>query len=70
MQVTYRVESQGDWGTFESTPDVETAQEWLTMNDGTRLFRRVWKTKSQATLLLLHGLGAHRGWFQIGRAHV
>ena len=63
MQVTYRAESEGDWGTFESASGVETAQEWLTMNDGTRLFCRVWRTSSQATLLILHGLGAHSGWF-------
>jgi alpha-beta hydrolase superfamily lysophospholipase len=42
---------------------VETAQAWLTMNDGTRLFCRVWRANSPATLLLLHGLGAHSGWF-------
>ncbi len=63
MQVTYRAESQGDWGTFESVPSVEATQEWVTMNDGTRLFCRVWRTDASATLLILHGLGAHSGWF-------
>src|SRR5215472_18352122 len=63
MLVTYRAESQGDWGTFESTSGIETAQEWLTMHDGTRLFCRVWRTGGPATLLILHGLGAHSGWF-------
>jgi alpha-beta hydrolase superfamily lysophospholipase len=63
MQVMYRAESQGDWGTFESTPGIEATQEWLTVNDGTRLFCRVWRTNSPATLLILHGLGAHSGWF-------
>jgi alpha-beta hydrolase superfamily lysophospholipase len=33
------------------------------MNDGTRLFCRVWRANSPVTLLLLHGLGAHSGWF-------
>ncbi len=63
MQVTYRVGSEGDWGVFEAAPDIETSQEWLAMNDGTRLFCRVWRTSSTATLLILHGLGAHGGWF-------
>lgn len=63
MQVTYRAESEGDWGAFESAPGVETTQEWLTMNDGTRLFCRIWRTGGPATLLILHGLGAHSGWF-------
>jgi len=63
VQVTYRAESQGDWGTFESVPSVEATQEWVTMNDGTRLFCRVWRTDASATLLILHGLGAHSGWF-------
>ncbi len=63
MQVTYRAEFEGDWGAFESAPGVETTQEWLTMNDGTRLFCRVWRTSGPATLLILHGLGAHSGWF-------
>jgi alpha-beta hydrolase superfamily lysophospholipase len=63
MPVTYRVESQGNWGIFEPAPGVETAQEWLTMNDGTRLFSLRWQTGAPATLLILHGLGAHSGWF-------
>jgi alpha-beta hydrolase superfamily lysophospholipase len=63
MQVTYRAESEGDWGMLESAPGIETTQEWLTMSDGTRLFCRVWRTNSPATLLILHGLGAHSGWF-------
>ncbi len=63
MQVMYRAESQGDWGTLESAPGIETTQEWLTMSDSTRLFCRVWRTNSPATLLILHGLGAHSGWF-------
>src|SRR6185437_14804766 len=63
MQVMYRAESQGDWGVVESAPTLETTQEWLTMNNGIRLFCRFWHTNSQTTLLILHGLGAHSGWF-------
>jgi alpha-beta hydrolase superfamily lysophospholipase len=63
MQVMYRAEARGDWGAVEAAPGIETTQEWLTMNDGTHLFCRVWRTSSPATLLILHGLGAHGGWF-------
>jgi len=64
MKVMYQVGVEGDWGTFAPpTPNVETAQHWLTMDDGTRLYSRVWKAGAPATLLLVHGLGAHGGWF-------
>jgi alpha-beta hydrolase superfamily lysophospholipase len=63
MPVTYRAEPQGDWGLFDSAFGAEPLQEWLAMNDGTRLFCHVWRTNSRAMLLILHGLGAHSGWF-------
>ncbi len=63
MQVTYRAEARGDWGVAAPAAGIDTVQEWLTMNDGTRLFCRRWRTSSKATLLILHGLGAHSGWF-------
>lgn len=33
------------------------------MNDGTRLYCRFWRAEAPATLLIVHGLGAHGGWF-------
>ncbi|HEY7348365.1 MAG TPA: lysophospholipase [Ktedonobacterales bacterium] len=63
MQVTYRADSEGDWGSAAPVADIETTQEWLTMSDGPRLFCRVWRASSPATVLILHGLGAHSGWF-------
>jgi len=63
MQVIYRAGAEGDWGVFEPAPGIETTQKWLTMDDKTRLFCRVWRGESPATLLILHGLGAHSGWF-------
>src|SRR5260370_27988018 len=33
------------------------------MADGRKLFLRSWKTESRDVLLLMHGLGAHSGWF-------
>ncbi len=63
MQVTYRADAEGNWGEFQPAPGVETTQEWLTMGDKTRLFCLRWQTGAPATLLILHGLGAHSGWF-------
>ena len=63
MQVTYRAGAEGNWGELASAPGIETTQEWLTMNDKTRLFCLRWHTGAPTTLLILHGLGAHSGWF-------
>lgn len=65
MTVLYRSGAEGDWGIFESpAPGIALSQEWVTMNDKTRLYCRVWRAEgSPATLLIAHGLGAHGGWF-------
>ena len=65
MTVLYRPGAEGDWGVFESpAPGIALAQEWVTMNDKTRLYCRVWRASgAPATLLIAHGLGAHGGWF-------
>jgi alpha-beta hydrolase superfamily lysophospholipase len=63
MQVTYQVGVEGQWGVFAPRDGIETTEDWLIMNDGTRLFSRRWRTAGAATLLILHGLGAHGGWF-------
>ncbi len=63
MQVTYQVGAEGHWGVFGPRDGIATAEDWLPMNDGTRLFYRCWRTAGPATLLILHGLGAHGGWF-------
>lgn len=59
----YQVDAPGDWGSMQTTPQVESATEMLTMVDGCKLFLRSWKTESRDVLLLMHGLGAHSGWF-------
>lgn len=59
----YQTEAPGDWGSMQSTSQIHTATEMLTMVDGCKLFLRSWKTESQDVLLLIHGLGAHSGWF-------
>ncbi len=64
MTILYRAGAEGDWGVFEPPrPGIETYQKWLTMDDDVQLYCRVWRAGAPATLLLLHGLGAHGGWF-------
>lgn len=63
MVVPYNTEAPGDWGVMQSTPQIETATEMLTRPDGCKLFLRSWKTNSRNVLLIMHGLGAHSGWF-------
>jgi len=55
----YQVNAPGDWGTMQA----QSATETLNMADGCKLFLRSWPTESQQVLLLMHGLGAHSGWF-------
>ena len=59
----YQTEAPGDWGQMQTTSQVRTTTETLAMADGCKLFLRSWLTESRAVLLLMHGLGAHSGWF-------
>lgn len=59
----YQTEAPGDWGCMLSTAQIQTATETLSMADGCALFLRSWRTESRDVLLLMHGLGAHSGWF-------
>lgn len=59
----YDAEYPGDWGSMQAIYQVQVATEMLTMADGYKLFLRSWASKSQDVLLLMHGLGAHSGWF-------
>lgn len=62
-EVRYDTARMGDWG--EPAAPGGYASETLTLRDGTSLFYRVWRAAdAQApVLVLLHGLGAHTGWF-------
>src|SRR5260370_7433253 len=42
---------------------IRTVTEMLKTSDGCNLFLRSWVTNSKDVLLILHGLGAHSGWF-------
>lgn len=63
MAVLYDVQFPGEWGSRQTTSPVQSLDEMLTMSDGCKLFLRNWQTGSQNVLLIMHGLGAHSGWF-------
>ncbi len=61
-QSKYAPERVGDWGIPAANEGYET--DTMTMPDGVKLFYRRWRCDAAApTLVLLHGLGAHTGWF-------
>ncbi len=59
----YQKEAPGEWGQMKETGTIQVATETLAMADGCKLFLRSWITDSSEVLLILHGLGAHSGWF-------
>ena len=59
----YNVDVPGEWGSMQGTARVQSGTEMLAMVDGCKLFLRSWRTESRHVLLLMHGLGAHSGWF-------
>ncbi len=63
-QRKYAPERAGDWGALEATQPQGYTTNTVTMSDGVKLFYRCWRDDATApTLVLLHGLGAHTGWF-------
>src|SRR5579872_535942 len=59
----YQPDAPGDWGQMQGSPDIKVATEELSTADGCKHFLRSWNTGSSEILLILHGLGAHSGWF-------
>lgn len=60
----YAAERVGDWGVPASPHAQGYTTDTLRMPDGVSLFYRAWRGAETApTLVLLHGLGAHSGWF-------
>lgn len=59
----YQKEAPGEWGQMKATDTIKVATEMLAMADGCKLFLRSWVTDSSDVLLIVHGLGAHSGWF-------
>lgn len=65
----YNGDAPGDWGSTQTAAPVQYATEMLAMADGCKLFLRSWKTEGRGVLLIMHGLGAHSGWFiDMGKA--
>lgn len=63
-QSKYAPERTGDWGVPAATRADGYETSTMTMPDGVKLFYRCWRSDDAApTLVLLHGLGAHTGWF-------
>ena len=59
----YRADQAGQWGS--STMGGDYSENSLALPDGASLFYRSWQAEdpSAPALALLHGLGAHSGWF-------
>ncbi|MBA2393139.1 MAG: alpha/beta hydrolase [Ktedonobacteraceae bacterium] len=59
----YQSDAAGDWGREQASETVNVSTEMFTMADFSKIFLRSWQTDSNDILLILHGLGAHSGWF-------
>jgi alpha-beta hydrolase superfamily lysophospholipase len=59
----YQPDAPGDWGQMIESETIKTATDILNTPDGCTIFLRSWVTDSPDILLILHGLGAHSGWF-------
>ena len=64
-QVTYQPEHTGDWGVAAAVDGGQYETGELKMADGTAIFYRAWlhPDEQRPVLLIMHGLGAHSGWF-------
>jgi alpha-beta hydrolase superfamily lysophospholipase len=62
-ETKYRGDHAGDWGT--PTADAAYSTDTYALPDGAKLFFRSWRAADPTTptLVLMHGLGAHSGWF-------
>jgi alpha-beta hydrolase superfamily lysophospholipase len=59
----YQPDAAGDWGQMLESDTIKITTEILKTSDGCNLFLRSWVTNSKDVLVILHGLGAHSGWF-------
>ena len=59
----YQPDSPGDWGQMLESDTIKTATDILKTSDECNIFIRSWVADSPDILLILHGLGAHSGWF-------
>jgi lysophospholipase len=61
----YRAENAGDWGAPAAADGGQYGTDTFALPDGAKLFYRFWQAADATapSLVLLHGLGAHTGWF-------
>lgn len=65
----YQPKNAGDWGTPTAVEGGSYGADTFALPDGTPLYFRFWQAPAKApdasapVLVLLHGLGAHTGWF-------
>jgi alpha-beta hydrolase superfamily lysophospholipase len=59
----YRADAPGDWGTMQAPDGGITGTSQLVSSQRDEIFYRYWRVNGPATLLIMHGLGAHSGWF-------
>lgn len=64
-QVTYQPEQVGDWGAATAVDGGRYETGTMKMADGTMIFYRAWlhPDAQRPVLLIMHGIGAHSGWF-------
>ena len=64
-QVTYQPEHVGDWGVAAAVDGGRYETGTMKMADSTAIFYRAWlhPDAQRPVLLIMHGLGAHSGWF-------
>jgi alpha-beta hydrolase superfamily lysophospholipase len=65
VESLYRPDFAGDWGAPRTVAGGTYGTDTLTRPDGVSLFFRYWQQPDPQApaLVLLHGLGAHSGWF-------
>ncbi len=63
--VTYQPERVGDWGVATALEGGRYETGTMKMTDGVSIFYRAWlhPDSQRPVLLLMHGIGAHSGWF-------
>ena len=59
----YQPDAPGNWGQMLESDTIKTATDILKTSDECNIFIRSWVADSPDILLILHGLGAHSGWF-------